>query len=498
MIRKVTLVSREIDGIAGAGGLKDVVRGLADTLYDRGYDVSVIIPRYGFLRKGRTVHNLKVPLGRRSFNVGVSEMNLSGISIHLLDAPCFSDKNDIYTYTAEDAPEPFQIGRGHTDVDEMNALFQAASVLDLMRDETAPDIVHGHDGHTGLIPLFMMKFGNPGGFFDRTGFLLTIHNAGRAYQQTLGSLSRAEELTGLPVSALSECILENQVNPLMAAGIFGNVNTVSPGYSRELLSGRDGFSGELGPEYKRRRIKLKGIYNGINPAQWQGGALFPEDGRPARRRHVCRELTGGKYPEVKVSGGIPDPELPWIVFHGRLTVQKGIDSLIGLPGDLDGYSGKFNFIIYGQGESDIEKSVQLKTESESGWIFLEGYNRELTSQLIAAASFVAVPSRWEPCGQIDMIGQSLGALPIVHSVGGLKKIRHLIDGFRYSEKKGAGLLGFLQRALEWEWKKQRRVSRMRKNAENIVYERRVWRKILVRGYLPLYRKSQKHIRHRVR
>ena len=51
-INKIFLISREMEGIAGAGGLKDVVRDLADALAETGCDVTVIIPGYGFIPKG--------------------------------------------------------------------------------------------------------------------------------------------------------------------------------------------------------------------------------------------------------------------------------------------------------------------------------------------------------------------------------------------------------------------------------------------------------------
>jgi len=52
MIRSVCLVTREFEGIVGAGGIKDAVRGLADALSGRQIKVVVFIPRYAFVKKG--------------------------------------------------------------------------------------------------------------------------------------------------------------------------------------------------------------------------------------------------------------------------------------------------------------------------------------------------------------------------------------------------------------------------------------------------------------
>jgi len=498
MFHKVCLVSREIDGLAGAGGLKDVVRGLADALDETGCEVTAIIPRYGFIDIGDFLYILRVPLGERTESVDVYETRISGIRIHLLDAACFSSKQDIYIYTEGDAPDKKHIGAGHIDADEMNILFQASAVMDIMKDSSPPEIIHGHDGHTGLLPLFMKKFGISSGFFNHTAVLITIHNAGTAYQQMLGKPESVAVETGLPVESLTECMMNNHVNPLLCAGIFGYINTVSPGYARELLSGRDEFSGDLGRVFHEKRIPLKGVYNGIDPTRWQHPG-YQRKRRKQEKYFLRNKILNDairlkRYGGIRYYGGEPSSDLPWIVFHGRLTRQKGVDSLLDLPMDLQGFKGRFNLIFYGRGEGDIVDDIRTRVSESADWFFWEGYNSDLTIQLIAAASFVVVPSRWEPCGQIDMIGQLLGALPIVRSVGGLKKIRHLIDGFRYSPGNNEGLLQNLNKALDWEWNKQRRLSLMRRYAENIVYGRRIWRKILIRGYFPLYRKARRRIR----
>ena len=48
--QSVWMVSREYDGVAGAGGVKDVCRQLAESLVQHaGCAVSVVLPRYGFV-----------------------------------------------------------------------------------------------------------------------------------------------------------------------------------------------------------------------------------------------------------------------------------------------------------------------------------------------------------------------------------------------------------------------------------------------------------------
>ena len=47
--RTIWMIAREYDGLAGAGGVKDVVRQLSEALARAGHRVSVVWPLYGFM-----------------------------------------------------------------------------------------------------------------------------------------------------------------------------------------------------------------------------------------------------------------------------------------------------------------------------------------------------------------------------------------------------------------------------------------------------------------
>ncbi|MDF1569623.1 MAG: glycogen/starch synthase [Spirochaetaceae bacterium] len=490
MISRVCIVARECDGYAGAGGLKDVVRGLADALTARGVSVVIIIPRYGFMSPGEPLFDLTIRADGRDRSISVTGMERDGLSLRFIDAPEFSTKDDIYTYTDEDAPEPALVGKGHLDAPMMNVILQAGAVALLMKEGPAPDIIHGHDGHCGLLSLYMRREETHAAFFADTACLVTIHNAATAYQQSIISVEEASRLSGLDKRFLALGLVDGSVNPLLIAGIFGNINTVSPDYSKELTNGADPYSGSLGYEFRRRHIPVPGIYNGIAADDWlrrSGGAAE----KSSIRRRLARSLGRGRFEGVNIFGNRPNPNRPWLVFHGRLTQQKGLDEILNLPEGLLGRSGG-TLIIYGQGDPAIEHQLKSRTADEDTWTFLRGYDEELTAVLLAASSFVLVPSKWEPCGQIDMIGQLLGAIPIVREVGGLKKIRNGKDGFSYRPNDASGLQKSIQKALYWELNRHRKVSRMRQHAEHMIYGRRTWWTVLVRGYLPLYAKARKN------
>jgi len=499
MIESVCLVAREFEGIAGAGGIKDAVRGLAGALSERQIRVRIFIPRYAFVKKGRYLYEVSLTVNGKNHVVSVSGLSIDAFEVRLLDSEYFSNKWGVYIYTEKDAPRPDMIGKGHLDVHEMNTVLQAGVIQSIVREGEAPDIIHGHDGHTGLLALFIKKY-RAQDFFSKTGVLVTIHNAGTAYQQIIGAVGIASSLTGIEENDFAGGVIEGEVNPLLIAGIYGHINTVSPGYSRELVSGADRYSGSLGPICKDRKIPLGGVYNGVDASYWQEGLSSLDLDMPytkySLRRAACQLLKNRELTNIRIYGALPEIDVPWLLFHGRLTRQKGIASLLELPSKLKKISRPYRFIIYGQGEHHIEAAIRATAESNFEWTFLKGYSAKLAPVLIAASSFVVVPSEWEPCGQIDMIGQLLGALPIVRSVGGLKKIRHNIDGFSYLPKNEDGLSRILKKVIEDEWKNKLKLSLMRRIARGVINRRRTWQRVLARGYISLYKKAQKKIRHR--
>ena len=491
---RICFVSREYEGYAGAGGLKDVVRALAEALAENGHEVRVFLPGYAFVGNGEIVGELALETGNRGTTARIHRLSGSPIEILAVETPAYRQKLDVYTYTEDDAPPGMNPGEGHRDALLLNAELQESVVRFLASEPSPPDLIHCHDAHTAMLGLYLRHIAPV--FFRSCALMTTIHNAGLAYQQIPGTIDSTMLLTGLPKTLLQDASDNGLVIPFLAAGLSGPLTTVSPGYARDILSGRDEFSGTLGPSLRKRGIRLHGIYNGLDAERWKNQArrlidekLLPGTGKSGIRKKLVSQLASGTVGQVSVIGGLPDPSVHWILFHGRITYQKGLDELLTLSGSRHLKNIPCHFLVYGQGEKQLEESLTYLAKNRKNWSFLNGYNPELTAPLIAASSWIVVPSRWEPCGQIDMIGQLLGALPVVRRVGGLKKVRNRLDGLSYSPERQGGLEKKLLLALNWEINRPGKVRGMRQRAENIIYERRSWRKILVRGYLPLYRKA---------
>ncbi|CAK9111247.1 unnamed protein product [Durusdinium trenchii] len=110
---------------------------------------------------------------------------------------------------------------------------------------------------------------------------------------------------------------------------------------------------------------------------------------------------------------------PLMCFIGRLDSQKGYDllleSLVEVLEDTE-----MQVVIVGAGRADLvaqTKAVEKKFPDKffyAGWMGPERY------ALLAGCDYTLLPSRWEPCGLVQMEAMRLGTLPIVAPTGGLK------------------------------------------------------------------------------
>ena len=111
-ISNIWMVSRELDGVAGVGGVKDVTRQLLSAIAGHAIQANLVMPLYS--RIDRTRHGLvdtdielALPMDyayeRRVVRVRIYQAHLGGIRVYFVDAPCYSQKAGIYTYTQAEA-----------------------------------------------------------------------------------------------------------------------------------------------------------------------------------------------------------------------------------------------------------------------------------------------------------------------------------------------------------------------------------------------------------
>ena len=517
-IKNIWMLTREYDGVAGAGGVKDVSRQLAEALVRLKKSVTVILPCYGFIDpKGLGFARLSLSFDvdmnytaeDRRETVSLWKKTLHGVVIYLVDAERYREKQSIYTYTAEDeARNPYQVrGSGHFDYFAMNVLLQKAA-LDLMIIlGLKPDIIHCQDGHTAILPA-MLREGNGAyrHYFSATAALVTIHNAGLGHHQEVRDLPFARAICGLPYTLIHNNLLAGAFDPFLAASTFAVLNTVSENYARELReTDDDALTGWLGHRLMTRGIRLEGITNGFNHEDFD--TSLPENlGLPAPYNPAAGDLAGKKIcrqsllrtlarqsPKgLKCFGSLADdPGVPLFTLIGRLTPQKGVDILLPVLETMLRSNNDFQVLMLGSGTKESEQDLAglaEKKENDGRLCLLIGYDSLLANRIYAAGDFFLIPSKYEPCGLTDYIAQLAGNLPIVHHVGGLVKVKDGVTGFAFTDYSPEALMAAMLRALSVFKESPEKIVTMQKAAAKQVREKYTWDRVVHR-YLALYEKA---------
>jgi starch synthase len=522
------MISREYDGLAGAGGVKDVCRQLAEALVAKGQTtVHVLLPRYGFMDAGRLGFTLTEIgderghiHGRRYNHVFEVDMNyaaeerretvaiwakeINGVTIFLVEADRYAAKRGVYTYTDEDEQEVAwqRRGGGHFDYFAMNILLQKAALDLMILLDAHPDVIHCQDGHAATLAAMLRENSGYRHYFRRTGVVVTIHNAGQGYHQEVDDLAFAHAITGLPMRVIQRGRLGGSFDPFIAAADYAVLNTVSENYARELQqTPEDARTGWLGHALMERGVILAGVTNGIDPAAFDPShperlglhAGFDIRAGDVAGKQRCktdllaRIAAHGPWEQVRQFGTLNiAAETPLCTFIGRLTMQKGVDIFIGTITQLLTRDASCQFLLLGSGEAAFEHQLEQLTALSAGRVcFLRGYDPLLANTIYAAGDFFVLPSRYEPCGLTDYIAQLLGNLPIAHRVGGLVKVVDGETGFSYIGNTPSDLTNTLIRALALYRQEPETIRRMQQAAVARIHQQHTWMQVM-EAYEELY------------
>lgn len=396
-------VSAECYPFAKAGGLGDVVGALPKYINQLGHQAKVVLPMYrtAYLMKKDwdVVHKGNTNLGDWWFDFTIirQSTNELGFELYLVDIHGLLDREKVYGY--DDDPQRF-------------TAFQIAT-LDWVKEwSQAPDIIHVHDHHTGLIP-FMLKHCYRYRSISEVRTVLTIHNA-----QYQGNMSWANSKFIPEWDAWKWGLLDwrNQINPLASAiKCADKVTTVSPSYMDELRH----MSNGLEDLFEYERGKCVGILNGIDTDVWD-----PQTDPYLKYHYAAADASEGKATTKKelCETFDLDPEKPLIVFIGRLVGEKGAELLPQVIQDSFQFIGRsMSFLMLGSGFPEVEAALtEMKNISQKDYNVFIGYNEELSHRMYAGADFLLMPSRVEPCGLNQLYALRYGTVPMVRRVGGLK------------------------------------------------------------------------------
>lgn len=481
---KVLFSASECHPFAKTGGLADVVGTLPIYLEKLGVDVRVVMPRYYGIDKTKLKKHdapLGVPMGiigEMWCAVYEGKLPNSNVPVYFIDHEGFYGRENLYNNDD---------GEGYMDNDNRFVFLSRATMQLCKMLDFAPDVLHAHDWHTAAVPLFLNTIYASDPHFAKTVSIITLHNMqhqGRFYNGLMNVLD-----VGWEHFNYREVEQGDAVN-LLKAGITHAtmINTVSPTYSREILTRE--FAYGLETVLNTRTHDLWGILNGVDIVEWN-----PKTDKLIAANFDSKDLSGKAKCKkaVQKEFGLPEKDVPLIAIISRLVHQKGFDVVAEAIHDL--LRMDIQIVLLGSGEpwthfyfGDI---AFLYPEKFAVHI---GYNHALSHRMEAGADLFLMPSRFEPCGLNQMYSQLYGTLPIVHGVGGLEDTIENYDeatgegtGFKFYGLNAKNLVNTVGWAVHTWYNKKDHFTKMQKAAMNKDYS---WDSS-AKSYIELYKEAKR-------
>ena len=401
----VLSVAAEAVPLIKTGGLADVVGALPAAVAPHGIELTTLLPGFPAVmqavKRGKVLHAYDDLLGQPARLIAGK---LSGHPLIVLDAPRFFAREG----------SPYSDPRGEDWSDNWRrfaALGRAAADLAGGLVKTRKfDLVHAHDWQAAMALAYLrfapLKDNNP------LPTVMTIHNM--AFQGYFGrEVFRA---LGLPKSAWSITGVEYHKGVgFLKAGMEAAsiITTVSPTYAQEIRSAEFGMG--LEGLVVSRGDRVRGIVNGIDPAEWDP-ETDPRLSANFTARAVAKRLANKRALEAEF--GLESDDGPLFIVVSRLTWQKGMDVLVEVLDHLAGIGGRL--ALLGAGDAAIVAGLEAGAARHPGRIGLRiGYDEGLAHRMQGGGDAILVPSRFEPCGLTQLYGLAYGCVPVVARTGGL-------------------------------------------------------------------------------
>ena len=250
---KILYAAAEISPFARMTYTADLLRFLPASLQDKGFEIRILLPKYGSINDRRNrlhevirLSGIEVEVGENveSMKIKVASIPNAKLQVYFLDNDTYFKRKGLFKKPNTD--------EFYEDNAERLAFYNKGVLETVIKLGWEPDIIHCHDWPAGLIPLLVKTKYKDEAIFKNTQVIYNLHhpeNEGQA------DTAKILELLGLPEDIDINKLTDNGKVDLLRLGLQFSDHVVTGNYLKD--------------EFNETFNKM-----GIKPHQIQGS---PED-----------------------------------------------------------------------------------------------------------------------------------------------------------------------------------------------------------------------------
>lgn len=250
---KILYAAAEIAPFARMTHTADLLRFLPASLQDKGFEIRILLPKYGTINDRRNrlhevirLSGIDVEVGEKVENMRIKVASIPNakLQVYFLDNDTFFKRKGMFTDNKKET--------WYEDNDQRLVFYNKGVLETVMKLGWQPDIIHCHDWPAGLIPLLVRTKYKDADIFKNTQIVYNLH-----HPENLGIFddNTILKLLGLPEDVDIDQLTNDGVTDLLRIGLT---------YSDHVVTGN-----HLSSEFDDLFSELK-----IQPTKIQGS---PED-----------------------------------------------------------------------------------------------------------------------------------------------------------------------------------------------------------------------------
>lgn len=425
---EIALVSADLSPLTGDSEAGAFARSLGRELVGLGHRVVVFVPYrahlpgFGGLTARPIGEPVEVTLGGTTRAFEVLDVETSDPTLQ-----CRAVRNDALFDRASFVLDP-ATGLPWPDNAERIGFFTQAICGALVRMNWVPDLLHGIDLPSAVLPICLREQRGLAAAFSRIATVYTVQDL-----REQGIFPRsAMEWVPLDLAfahPLGPLEFFEQINLVKAALLYADeITAPSPRLAQAMLTEAKSGRGLQGV-FASRATRLTGILSGIDTEIWNPATdpLLPYT-------YSLRSFQGKLSNKIRLLEALElpvEPDVPLFVMWGPLADDRGFALFETLGGDLLGH--RLKWVVLGGGDAAREARMRrLRERLPERFAFSREVDAPLRHLAFAGADVSVSIDLESPSGKTEMRAHRYATLPLAYAAGGVLDVvrDHVSDSGR--------------------------------------------------------------------